>query len=391
VRTISVAERRARLGRRHHLAASARAADAETATRDLVALHATDPATVYLSVAVRLPSPAIEPTERALYHHKTLLRMLGMRRTMFVVPVEHVPIVQAAATDDIARTQRRLTMQILAQAGIADDDGRWLRRVEAATMEALEARGSATASELGKDVPELRLQMAYGEGKKWAGAISVSFRVLTLLSAEGRIVRGRPGGTWTGSQYRWAPMSTWLPGGIETLPKHDAQAHLARRWLERFGPATAADLKWWTGWTVADTKRAINAVQAVEVDLDGATGFVLADDVDPEPETEPWVALVPALDPTVMGWTERDWYLGQHRAALFDRNGNGGPTIWSDGRVVGGWAQRKDGEIAVRLLEDVGAEVEAQVADAAEGLRQLYGDVRAIPRFRTPLERDLTS
>ena len=129
----------------------------------------------------------------------------------------------------------------------------------------------------------------------------------------------------------------------------------------------------------------------MEVDLDGGSALVLADDVDVEPETEPWVALLPALDPTVMGWTERQWYLGDHRSALFDRNGNAGPTIWSDGRVVGGWAQRKDGEIVVRLLEDVGAEVEAQVAESAASLQQLYGDVRAIPRFRTPLERELTA
>ncbi len=391
MRSIGVAERRARLGRRHRLTPSARAVDAETVTRDLVALHATDPATVYLAAAARLQVPAIEPTERALYHDKTLLRMLGMRRTMFVVPVEHVPVVQAAAADDVARKQRRLSMQILAQAGIADDDGTWLRRVEAATVAALEARGSATASELGKDVPELRLQMAYGEGKKWAGVQTVSFRVLTLLAAEGRIVRGRPGGTWTSSQYRWVPMSAWLAGGSEAVPKHEAQAELARRWLSRFGPATLADLRWWTGWTMADTKRAVGALPTVDVDLDGASGLVLADDVEVEPECEPWVALLPALDPTVMGWTGREWYLGEHRAALFDRNGNAGPTIWSDGRVVGGWAQRKGGAIVVRLLEDVGAEVEAQVADAAESRRRLYGDVRAVPRFRTPLERELTA
>jgi hypothetical protein len=92
-----------------------------------------------------------------------------------------------------------------------------------------------------------------------------------------------------------------------------------------------------------------------------------------------------------MGWRERGWFLGGHGPALFDRNGNIGPSVWWDGRVVGGWAQRKDGEIAVRVLEDVGADAEAAIEREAARTAAWYGDVRAVPRFRTPLERELTS
>jgi hypothetical protein len=102
--------------------------------------------------------------------------------------------------------------------------------------------------------------------------------------------------------------------------------------------------------------------------------------------------LLPALDPAPMGWQERTWYLGAHRAACFDRSGNIGPTVWSDGRIVGGWAQRKDsGEVVVRLLEDIGAEAEAAVHAEAQRLRAWVGDARVTPRFRTPLERELCS
>ena len=64
---------------------------------------------------------------------------------------------------------------------------------------------------------------------------------------------------------------------------------------------------------------------AVEVDLDGTPGYVLPDDLEPEPHAEPWCALLPGLDVTTMGWQDRDWYLGEHRSQVFDRNGNGGP------------------------------------------------------------------
>jgi Winged helix DNA-binding domain len=116
---------------------------------------------------------------------------------------------------------------------------------------------------------------------------------------------------------------------------------------------------------------------------------VLADDLEPEPPVDPQAVLLPALDPTVMGWAERDWYLGPHRERLFDRNGNAGPTVWWDGRVVGGWAQRKDGEIRLRFLEDVGTEMAVAVEAEAERLSAWLGPVRVTPRFPTPLDKEL--
>ena len=85
----------------------------------------------------------------------------------------------------------------------------------------------------------------------------------------------------------------------------------------------------------------------------------------------------------------RSWYVGEHASALFDRSGNIGPTAWWDGRIIGGWAHRKDGEIAVRLLEDIGAGASAAIAAEAQRLREWIGPVRITPRFRTPLERAL--
>jgi hypothetical protein len=135
----------------------------------------------------------------------------------------------------------------------------------------------------------------------------------------------------------------------------------------------------------------VSAVGAVEVDLDGETGLVLPEDVESRADPEPWVALLPALDPTPMGWSQRSWYVGGHAAALFDRSGNIGPTVWSDGRIIGGWAQRPDGQVVYRLLEDVGTETAAAVEAEAARLTDWIGTVRVTPRFRTPLERALTA
>ena len=119
--------------------------------------------------------------------------------------------------------------------------------------------------------------------------------------------------------------------------------------------APVSDLQWWGGWTGGQTKAALAALPVAEVDLDGQPGIALADDLEFPAEVAPVATLLPALDPTPMGWQERDWFLGEHRAALFDRTGNIGPTVWWAGRVVGGWAQRASGEVVYRLLEDIGA------------------------------------
>jgi hypothetical protein len=387
VRRISIEERRARLARRHHLAAPA--TDPVTVVRGVVALHSTDPASVFLSVQARTTGVQVGAIERALYDERSLIRMLGMRRTMFVLPVELAPVVQAACTKEIAARQRRTYAKFLTERGIGD--GAWLRAVEDTTEKALAARGEATGAELSTDVPRLRTQLLMAEGKTYASKQNITTWVLFMLAADARIVRGRPRGSWTSSQYYWSLAQTWLPSGIPELPVEDSRVELVRRWLASFGPGTVADLKWWTGWTSGQVKHALAEIGPTEVELDGLTGLVLADDIEPADSEAPWVALLPALDPTAMGWSERSWYLGPHAPSLFDRSGNIGPTIWSDGRIVGGWAQRPTGEVVHRLLEDVGRDVAAEVERKAAQLAGWIGAIRVTPRFRTPLERELSA
>ena len=134
---------------------------------------------------------------------------------------------------------------------------------------------------------------------------------------------------------------------------------------------------WWLGATKGIVRAALAAVEAVEVSLDGGgTGWVLPDDVDPVEDVEPWAALLPVLDPTVMGWKERGFYLGPHAPHLFDSNGNAGTTAWWDGRVVGCWVQDEAGVVEVRTLEKLPkAALEALKAEA-ERLTAWLGGTR---------------
>lgn len=387
MRTIAVEERRARLGIRHRLARAAGSVDDATAA--LVGLHSSDPATVYLSARARVEGFVPADLEDALYERRSLVRMLGMRRTLFVVPLDVAATMDEACTKALAPRERRRLLGMLEDQGVArkGHGERWLRRVAAETLEALGRRGVATARELTKDVPDLGAKLVFGEGKTWGGTFGVSTRVLFLLATEGRILRARPLGSWTSGQYRWVRTETWLGAPLPKTSHADACADLLGRWLRAFGPGTMTDIRWWTGWTARLATQTAEALGAVEVGLgDEGTGYVLPDDVDPVDEVGPWVALLPGLDPTIMGWKERRWFLGDHASSLFDRNGNAGPTVWVNGRVVGGWGQNADGEVVVELLERVDARTRKGIDAERERLRAWLGDVRIKPRFRTPLE-----
>jgi hypothetical protein len=388
---IGVRERRARLGLRHRLAGRARAGDPEQVARSLVAVHSTDPSSVYLTLLARMTGGDVGCVDRALYQDRTLIRLLGMRRTVFVAALDVAPLIQAACSRAVAEQERRKLLGRLAESGVGEDVDGWLAGVEQAALTALTARGEATAAELAGDDPRLRTQIVLARGKTYEGRQNVASRVLFLLAAQGQAVRGRPRGSWTSHQYRWSPLALWCPQGLDGWATEAAEVELARRWLQAYGPAVPDDLRWWAGWTKTQLRRVLTELQPAEVDLDGAPGIVLPGDREPPPEVEPWAALLPALDSTPMGWQQRQWFLGEHGPRLFDRTGNVGPTLWWDGRIVGGWAQDRDGQIVCRFLEDAGSAAAAAADAAAQRMAATLGPVRLTARTRgmTWLEQEL--
>ena len=161
-------------------------------------------------------------------------------------------------------------------------------------------------------------------------------------------------------------------------------------WLRAFGPGTAADLKWWLGSTVAAVRRALADLEAVEVDLDGQTGYLLPDDLEPTEPVEPWAALLPPLDPTTMGWFERDWYLGPYKAAALRHERQRRPD-----RVVGRAHRRRlaPGRRTARSCCSCSRTSAPTASRALEReaarLTEWLGGTRVLPRFPSPLSKVL--
>ncbi|GAC52800.1 hypothetical protein GOAMI_14_01880 [Gordonia amicalis NBRC 100051 = JCM 11271] len=335
---ITDAQRRSRLMRRMHLDAASRAPSAVDAARTMVGLHSTTPSTVYLSAWARVDGLARTDIDTALYGDRTLVRHLAMRRTLFAFPRDLLAESIGALGPRISASERTNMLRDLRRTPEVDPEG-WIETARDAVLAELAGGESLTSTELRGRLPALDGSIIFGEGKSWAGKSHFGPRVLNMLDASGDIVRGPNRLDWHLSRPAWTSMKVWLGETPDVPSVHDGHKALIERWLRTYGPGTETDIVWWLGSTKTAVRVALADLGTVEVDLDGGgVGHVLPDDLPGDSDNEdgdgdaedcePQAVLLPELDPTTMGFKERDFYLGDHGPAVFDSVGNGGQTAW---------------------------------------------------------------
>ncbi len=363
----------------------------------MTVLHATEPATVYLSCWARIASVAVEDVDRALYIDRSIVKQLAMRRTLFVFPHDLLLAAWPSASARTARFERAKISKDVVKTGLADNGDEWLDRARAAVLAVLaDAPEGRTALEIRQEVPMIDVKLTLPTGEMLSAS-----RVLVHLGATGDIVRGANTGGWHTSRPRWTLTRHWLnDGGRYDIEANgptpawnaaDGYREIVRRWLRTFGPGTEDDIVWWLGATKAVVRAALTELDAVAVSLDcGGTGWVLPDDLDVVPDPGSWVALLPVLDPTVMGWQRRDHYLGPHRESVFDNRGNAGSTAWVDGRIVGCWVQDDTGVVQVRLLERVSTHARRALESEASRLTEWFSGLRVGTVYPSPAMRSVS-
>jgi hypothetical protein len=322
--------------------------------------------------------------DRALYADRSLVKQLAMRRTLFAFPRDLIPAVLPSSAARVATAERTRMARDLIRAGITDDGHAWLARAASGVVAAVSETDALSAAQIRAAVPSIDLTVPTTAGETWSAP-----HVLTLLGAEGTIVRGPSVGSFPTARPLWTLPATWLGEPIERWDSTDGYREIIRRWLIAFGPGTEDDVVWWLGATKGIVRAAFSELGAVAVSLDddAALGWLLPDDVDEITDVEPWTALLPPLDPTVMGWKNRAFYLGAHQRSLFDSRGNAGATAWVDGRIVGSWIQDQHGTVRLILFETVPDSARRSLDEQAECLTAWLGKRSAPTVYHSPAAR----
>ncbi len=235
VRHVSDDERRARIATRHGVVPGARYADPVAATEAMTVLHATEPATVYLSLHARVDDLTVADVDRALYEERSLVKQLAMRRTVFVFPRDLLPAAWGSTSARVAAQLRPRLAKDVEAGGIADDGAAWVDRACAAVLARLADGSELSAKALREELPELEGRIDVAVGKAYGANVAMSPRVLTQLGVEGLITRGRNGGHW-----RISRPAVDVHGG---LAGRGTRADGGGRGMGRAGASLAGDVR----------------------------------------------------------------------------------------------------------------------------------------------------
>jgi hypothetical protein len=389
------------LAHKQHLLPASQASDPVQATRDIAALHATDATGPYLALWARVTGFQRDALDEALYERRSLARVLVMRTTLHLIPSDEVASCLRPYLEQRRVRESRELERMLVQAGLAPDQGAGplLDKLRDQVLDHLASQGPCTVQQLNRAIPELATKVKHSVGKSYEGSFSVGSRLVPGLCSLGLLIRARPRGSWRSNLYEYATLNQWLPVvDLDATTPEQARTWLVRSYLSAFGPATSADVQWWTGFSRRDTHNALvrlgSELGRIAVEGLGDDYLMLGDDFSRlqslGPAEVPAVFYLPALDPYMMGYRNRSRFLAtEHREKILDRAGNAMPTVWVNSRVAGAWAQRRDGGVAYRLFESVDEPLQYRLEQKRWELEEFLEGDHLGQRTHTPFTRGL--
>jgi hypothetical protein len=184
-------------------------------------------------------------------------------------------------------------------------------------------------------------------------------------------------GTRRGKQFTYALLDERVPQ-TRILEHDEALAELAKRYFVSHGPATLQDFVWWSGLTVADARKGLDAISSKLIsEVENGQTYWFADST-PTTVATPNALLLPNYDEYTVGYTDRSAIFDTQHNQKLDSRGNFlfNHVIVIHGRVVGTWKRTlKKSAVVIELAHFrtfTNAEKRA-VADAAEHYGKFLG------------------
>jgi uncharacterized protein YcaQ len=321
--------------RKQHLTDESKTDDVVQIVKDLGGLHATIPKTPYLSIFSRAKSFTNKKLDEELYEKRSLGKIRCVRKTIYILPKEMIPIAYSATKKMVELTSERYSRYL----GVTQKE---YTKMSKLTLQILK-NGGKTAKEL-KNALMTDLNVS---------------AIVNLMCDQGLLIRGKPRKGWKSNIHTYYPFHNIFPDINLSEPNEvRAVTLLVQYYLRSFGPATEEDIIWWTGLnriTIQDALKRIQQ-QIVPVKVEGFknTFIKLESDMTLKMATRSKkriVNLLPALDSYIMGYKNRERYLSyKNYNRVFDRSGNATSTILLDGEVVGVWDYEEGDEPSIRIL-----------------------------------------
>ena len=179
-----------------------------------------------------------------------------------------------------------------------------------------------------------------------------------------------------GGDLTYVLLDHWLPAAIADDPPADPLAELARRYLNAYAPATAADFARWSGLSAKQVKAAWQAIAAdcAAILLPDGEALILKTQLVPDKTAPagPVVRFLPRYDNYLLGYASRAFMVADDFAK---RVHPGGGLIRAcvivDGAAIANWKiekRRKAARLVVTPFEPLNSETVAALHVEAESL-----------------------
>ncbi len=331
-----------------------------------------------ISLGARVRDLQVKDVEDAINKRK-LVKTSCMRHTLFLVPAKHLAVFARSST---RRAQKEINWAL--KKGVKQSV---IDKVIDATLNVMDE--PLTRTEIAESVSRtLGLQKKDIHGGGWGSRKKVAavpvghltypvVYLLHVVAARGVICYG----PYRDNEPTFVRADAWV-SQWKDLSQSEAEGILLRKYLQAFGPGTAADFASWAGMSQTEAREVWANVQSeiANVDVDGQPAGILKKDLKTLAQAEierPLVRLLPYFDTFILGHKQRQYVDKKHQPESLSSAGMDipcGSRGWTCGCYLETYTER---EIAFRLMVEkfgtLSRSVTAAIREEAQDLGRFLG------------------
>lgn len=345
--------------KKQHLTDKTKLDDILHIIKDIGGLHATNSTTPYLSLFSRTKSFTRDKLDDELYLKRMLGKIRCVRKTVYVLPKEWIPIAFNATKKIVASISEPHLFKYL---GVTP---REYKTTSKTIIQILKGRGM-TAKEVKQEV----------------GTMQNISGIINLMCDQMILIRGKPQKGWKSNLHTYYLFHETFPDIDLNMPSEDeAKASIVNQYITSYSPVTENDIVWWTGFQkgqirkiLDDNQDKLTYIQISELNKEVITPSAVFKSLDSTIPKTTTITLLPNLDPYLMGYKDRERYLNpEFYHYIFDRSGNATYTILLNGQIVGIW-DFLEPKMKLFLFENLNSKIMNDIRSKAASIGQFISD-----------------